>query len=223
MRQTITLQKVIGRDVTSQARPVRRRAAARVRAAEGEALRGPRVGARRRDRAALSSQDGEAQKAAAAKIEEIRAKITGGAPFADLAKEYSEGKRGTAAATSAPCRKASSWRRSTPPSSPIRRRSIRRRSSCRARSTSSASPTASPPASSPSPRSRTTSQADLRRHLREAVHRVHGQAAPRGVRQDLRPGSGKARRRARRRTGLRRASARRLAAPSRRRRVVPHH
>lgn len=92
MRETITLQKVIGRDVAS-----------RIDLSDD----GLRIEYERRkeglydvaESAKVSEivlkftpGDAESQAAAAAKAEEIRAKIKGGASFADLAKAESEGK-----------------------------------------------------------------------------------------------------------------------------------
>lgn len=91
MRETITLQKVIGRDVASRMD------------LSDDALRAEYE--RRKDQfyavpasahvaeivLRFSPGDAEAQSQAVAKIEEIRVKIKGGASFADLAKESSEG------------------------------------------------------------------------------------------------------------------------------------
>ena len=91
MRQTITLQKVIGRDVTSRMDQ------------SDDALRLEYE--RRKDQFYMvpesahvaeivlkfSASDAEARQQAVASIEEIRVKIKGGAPFADLAKASSEG------------------------------------------------------------------------------------------------------------------------------------
>ena len=56
-------------------------------------------------------------------------------------------------------------------------------------------------------------QADLRRPLREALHRVPRQAAPRGVREDLRAGAREARREEARRAVVRAVCASRLPLP----------
>ena len=73
------------------------------------------------------------------------------------------------------------------------RRSTRRRRCCPTRSTSSTSPIARPPGFKPfSGGQGRPAQADLRRPVREALHRVHGQAAPRRLREDLRAGAGEA-------------------------------
>jgi len=91
MRQTITLQKVIGRDVTSRMDQ------------SDDALRLEYE--RRKDQfyaipesahvaeivRKFSPSDAEARQQAVVVIEEIRVKVKGGAAFADLAKESSEG------------------------------------------------------------------------------------------------------------------------------------
>ena len=92
MRQTITLQKVIGREVTSRLD------------LSDEALRAEFE--RRKDalyavpasaRVAelllkFSPGDAEGRQQAVAKIEEVQGKVRTGTPFAELAKEFSEGK-----------------------------------------------------------------------------------------------------------------------------------
>jgi peptidyl-prolyl cis-trans isomerase SurA len=91
MRQTITLQKVIGRDVTSRMDQ------------SDDALRLEYE--RRKEKfyaipesahvaeivLKFSPSDAQARQQAVVSIEEIRVKIKGGAPFADLAKQSSEG------------------------------------------------------------------------------------------------------------------------------------
>jgi parvulin-like peptidyl-prolyl isomerase len=91
MRNTITLQKVVGRDISSKLD------------LSEDALRLEYE--RRKDQLykvadqaevaeiviRFDSKDEAARAAAAARIEEARAKIAAGTPFADVAKEYSEG------------------------------------------------------------------------------------------------------------------------------------
>jgi parvulin-like peptidyl-prolyl isomerase len=92
MRQTITLQKVIGREVTSRldlsddalrAEFERRK----------EALYAVPASARVAELLLkFSPGDAEGRQQAVAKIEEVQGKVRTGTPFADLAKEFSEGK-----------------------------------------------------------------------------------------------------------------------------------
>jgi parvulin-like peptidyl-prolyl isomerase len=92
MHETITLQKVIGRDVASQVNlsddglrlEYERRKEAFYAVAESARVAEIVV--------KFTPGDAEGQAAAAAKVEEIRARIKAGTPFADLAKADSEGK-----------------------------------------------------------------------------------------------------------------------------------
>jgi peptidyl-prolyl cis-trans isomerase SurA len=91
MRETITLQKVIGRDVTSRLdlsddalRMEYERQKEKYYAVAEEAQVAEIV-------LKFDAADAEARQAAVARIEEIRAKIKSGTPFADLARETSEG------------------------------------------------------------------------------------------------------------------------------------
>ena len=92
MRETITLQKVIGRDVASQVNlsddglrlEYERRKEAFYAVAESARVAEIVV--------KFTPGNAEEQAAAAAKIEELRGKIKAGTPFADLAKAESEGK-----------------------------------------------------------------------------------------------------------------------------------
>lgn len=91
MRETITLQKVIGRDVTSrmdQSDDALRLEYERRKEqfyVVPESARVAEIVLR------FSPSDAEARQGAVTSIEQIRVKIKDGAPFADLAKEYSEG------------------------------------------------------------------------------------------------------------------------------------
>ena len=91
LRQTITMQKVVGREVTGKINMSDDVLRLEYERRKDELYRLPEQAHVSEIVLRFPSQDGEAQKAAAAKIEEARAKIAGGAPFADLAKEYSEG------------------------------------------------------------------------------------------------------------------------------------
>ncbi len=92
MRETITLQKVIGRDVASRmdlsddALRVEYERRKESFYAVPESARVAEIVLK------FSSSDAEAQAQAAAKAEEIRSKIKAGLPFADLAREDSQGK-----------------------------------------------------------------------------------------------------------------------------------
>ena len=91
LRQTITMQKVVGREVTGKINMSDDVLRLEYERRKDELYRVPEQAHVSEIVLRFSSEDGEAQKAAAAKIEEARAKIAGGAPFADLAKQYSEG------------------------------------------------------------------------------------------------------------------------------------
>lgn len=91
MRQTITLQKVIGRDVTSRLdlsddalRIEYERQKEKYYAIPEQAQVAEIV-------VRFDASDAEARQRAVARIEEIRTKIKAGTPFADLAREASEG------------------------------------------------------------------------------------------------------------------------------------
>jgi peptidyl-prolyl cis-trans isomerase SurA len=92
MRETITLQKVIGRDVASQVNltddglrlEYERRKEAFYAVAESAKVSEIVI--------KFTPGDAEGQATAAAKAEEIRSKIKAGTPFADLAKAESEGR-----------------------------------------------------------------------------------------------------------------------------------
>lgn len=91
MRNTITLQKVIGRDISSKLDLSEDALRLEYERRKEQLYRVP-------DQANVSeivlrfdANDPAARARAAARIEEARAKVTAGAPFADVAKEYSEG------------------------------------------------------------------------------------------------------------------------------------
>lgn len=91
MRETITLQKVIGRDVTSRLdlsddalRIEYERQKEKYYAVPEQAQVAEIV-------LKFDSSDSEARQRAVARVEEIRARIKAGTPFADLAREASEG------------------------------------------------------------------------------------------------------------------------------------
>jgi parvulin-like peptidyl-prolyl isomerase len=91
MRNTITLQKVVGRDISSKLDltddalrlEYERRKEQLYKVSEQADV--AEIVLR------FSANDAEARARAASRIEEARAKIAAGAPFADVAKEYSEG------------------------------------------------------------------------------------------------------------------------------------
>ncbi len=91
LRQTITIQKVIGREVTGKISmsddvlrlEYERRKDELYKTAEQAHVFEIVI--------RFSAQDAEARQAAAAKIEEARAKVAGGAAFSDVAKEFSQG------------------------------------------------------------------------------------------------------------------------------------
>jgi parvulin-like peptidyl-prolyl isomerase len=91
MRETITLQKVIGRDVASRmdlsddALRVEYERRKEAFYALPESAHVAEIVVR------YAGGDAEAQQQAAAKVEEIRGRIKAGTPFADLAREVSEG------------------------------------------------------------------------------------------------------------------------------------
>ncbi len=91
LRQSITMQKVVGREVTGKidmSDDVLRLEYERRK----EALyRVPQEARVYEIVIRFSAEDSEARQTAAARIEEARARVAAGAPFADVAKEYSEG------------------------------------------------------------------------------------------------------------------------------------
>ena len=157
MRETITLQKVIGRDVDLAAWTCpTTRCGSSTSGARSSSTRSRNRRTWPRSSSSSRPNDAEARQQAAAKVEEIRGKIKGGAAFADLAKEISEGNtkdRGgeLGTVTKGELVEALDAAIFVEPG-----RVSRAGAACPTRSTSSTSPTARPPASSPSPRSRTT-------------------------------------------------------------------
>ena len=91
LRQTITMQKVVGREVTGKINMSDDVLRLEYERRKDELYKVPEQAHVYEIVLRFSPQDGEAQKNAASKIEEARAKIKAGAGFADVAKEYSEG------------------------------------------------------------------------------------------------------------------------------------
>ncbi len=91
MRQTITLQKVIGRDVTSKMDQSDDALRLEYERRKEQFYAIPESAHAAEIVLKFSPSDAEARQQAVASIEEIRVKIKGGAPFADLAKQSSEG------------------------------------------------------------------------------------------------------------------------------------
>ena len=127
-----------------------------------------------------------------ARIEEIRSKIKAGTPFADLAREASEGITKGGAESSA--------RRERGAGRGARRGHLRQSA---AESPGPSDGRFHPPFQRHRPQTRGykpfyevkgTAQADLRRAVREAVHGVHGTSPARRFRQDLRSGARQTRR-----------------------------
>ena len=91
MRQTITLQKVIGRDVTSRMDQSDDALRLEYERRKEQFYAIPESAHVAEIVLKFSPSDAEARQQAVVSIEEIRVKIKGGAPFADLAKQSSEG------------------------------------------------------------------------------------------------------------------------------------
>jgi parvulin-like peptidyl-prolyl isomerase len=92
MRETITLQKVIGRDVASQMNLTDDSLRLEYERRKESFYAVPESAWVSEIVLRFTPGDAEAQAAAAAKAEEIRGKIKAGTPFADLAKSDSEGR-----------------------------------------------------------------------------------------------------------------------------------
>ena len=92
MRETITLQKVIGRDVASQMNLTDDGLRLEYERRKEAFYAVPSTARVAEIVIKFEPGDAEAQAAAAAKAEEIKGKIKAGTPFADLAKSDSEGK-----------------------------------------------------------------------------------------------------------------------------------
>src|SRR6266542_1691684 len=91
MRQTIILQKVIGRDVTSKLDISDDMLRTEYERQKEKLYRVPEQAHVFEIVLRFPPTDPSARAAAAARLEEARAKIAAGAPFADVAREYSEG------------------------------------------------------------------------------------------------------------------------------------
>ncbi len=91
MKQTITLQKVIGRDVASKLELTDDQLRLEYERQKEKLYAIPESARVSEILINFSSSDPEARQQAVAKIEEIREKIKSGTPFADLARESSEG------------------------------------------------------------------------------------------------------------------------------------
>jgi peptidyl-prolyl cis-trans isomerase SurA len=91
LRQSITMQKVVGREVTGKINMSDDVLRLEYERRKDELYRLPEQAKVSEIVIRFSADDAEARQAAAAKIEEARAKILAGAPFADVAKEYSQG------------------------------------------------------------------------------------------------------------------------------------
>ena len=91
MRDTITLQKVIGRDVTSKLDISEDMLRLEYERQKEKLYRVPEQARVYEIVLRFSAPDGAARERAAARIEEVRGKLASGTAFADLAKQYSEG------------------------------------------------------------------------------------------------------------------------------------
>ena len=91
LRQTITMQKVVGREVTSKLEMNDDVLRLEYERRKEELYRVPEQARVSEIVIRFPADDAEARQAAATKIEEARAKITAGATFSDVAKEYSQG------------------------------------------------------------------------------------------------------------------------------------
>jgi parvulin-like peptidyl-prolyl isomerase len=91
MRQTIIVQKVIGRDVTSKLDISDDMLRTEYERQKDKLYKVPESARVAEIVVRFSETDAAAREKAAARIEEARSKIAAGTPFAELAKEYSEG------------------------------------------------------------------------------------------------------------------------------------
>src|SRR5262249_1856060 len=91
MRQTITLQKVIGREVTSQLQLTDDQLRLEYERKKDQFYAVPETAHVAEIVLRFPADDPEARQKAAVQIDEIRVKVKGGAPFADLARSTSEG------------------------------------------------------------------------------------------------------------------------------------
>jgi parvulin-like peptidyl-prolyl isomerase len=91
MRETITLQKVVGRDVTSKLEISEDMLRLEYERQKEKLYRVPEQARVSEIVINFSPSDPAARERAAARIEEVRSKLASGAAFGDLAKQYSEG------------------------------------------------------------------------------------------------------------------------------------
>jgi len=91
MRNTITLQKVVGRDISSKLDLSDDALRLEYERRKDQLYKVPEQAQVGEIVIRFDSKDPESRSHAAARIEEARAKIASGTPFADIAKEYSEG------------------------------------------------------------------------------------------------------------------------------------
>ena len=91
VRQTIIIQKVIGRDVTSKLDISEDMLRTEYERQKDKLYRVPESARVFEIVIRFLPNDGPAREKAVARIEEARAKLTAGTPFAELAKEYSQG------------------------------------------------------------------------------------------------------------------------------------
>jgi parvulin-like peptidyl-prolyl isomerase len=91
LRQTITLQKVVSREVTSRIDMSDDSLRLEYERRKEQLFRVPETARVAEIVIRFGADDPEARQAAAARIEEARAKVAAGAPFADVAREYSQG------------------------------------------------------------------------------------------------------------------------------------
>jgi parvulin-like peptidyl-prolyl isomerase len=91
MRNTITLQKVVGRDISSKLDLTDDALRLEYERRKDQLYKVPEQANVAEIVIRFDPKDEAARAAAAARIEEARAKVAAGTPFADVAKEYSEG------------------------------------------------------------------------------------------------------------------------------------
>ena len=91
LRQTITMQKVVGREVTGKINMSDDVLRLEYERRKDELYKTPESAHVYEIVVRFNAEDAEGRAAAASKIEEARGKIAAGTPFADVAKQYSEG------------------------------------------------------------------------------------------------------------------------------------
>jgi peptidyl-prolyl cis-trans isomerase SurA len=91
MRNTITLQKVVGRDISSKLDLTDDALRLEYERRKDQLYKVPEQAQVAELVIRFDANDATARAAAANRIEEVRARIAAGTPFADVAKEYSEG------------------------------------------------------------------------------------------------------------------------------------